>query len=92
MDDGTLFGPTYAALLKGAPHPNAAKLLLEWELSPAGQKAIAANNTYSAVKGAPAPQGFPKKDDIKSMNIIPLSDVITTDAAQIAADKKSFGK
>ena len=92
MDDGTLFGPTYAALLKGAPHPNAAKLLLEWELSPAGQKAIAANNTYSAVKGAPAPQGYPQREAIKTMKIIPLAEVITTDAAQVAADKKSFGK
>lgn len=92
MDDGTLFGPTYAALLKGAPHPNAAKLLLEWELSPAGQKAIAANHTYSAVKGAPAPNGYPTREKIDTLKIIPLSEVIQADAAQVAADKKSFGR
>jgi iron(III) transport system substrate-binding protein len=92
MDDGSYFAPTYAALLKNAPHPNAAKLLLTWELSKAGQQALANNFQYSAVKGSPAPDGFPAREKIDLLKVIPLDQNEALDKAQLAQNKMFFTK
>ena len=42
------------SLLKGAPHPNAGKLLIEFLLSEDGQKVLAASNYLPAMPSAPA--------------------------------------
>jgi iron(III) transport system substrate-binding protein len=47
--EGIVFSPTPQALLKNAPHPNAAKLWIEWTLSKPGQTAIA-DNGYGPVR------------------------------------------
>lgn len=54
------------AVAKNAPHPNAARLLMNWYLSPAGQKAIAnVRGGYSARDDLPEPEGKPAKSTVK---------------------------
>ena len=50
---------TGVALLKGAPHPHAARLATSWLFTPQAQKIIADLNFYGTMPGAPLPPGFP---------------------------------
>jgi iron(III) transport system substrate-binding protein len=56
--EGIVFSPTPQALLRNAPHPNAAKLWIEWSLSKQGQQALA-DNGYGPVR-ADVPVKFPE--------------------------------
>jgi iron(III) transport system substrate-binding protein len=56
--EGIVFSPTPQALLKNAPHPNAAKLWIEWSLSKQGQLALT-DNGYGPVR-ADVPVKFPE--------------------------------
>lgn len=53
----------------GGPHPNAGKLFLDFTMSPAGAAILAAHGTYPQRNGAPVPDGFPPKADLK---LIPI--------------------
>ena len=46
-----------AGIAKGAAHPNAAKLFLDWALSPEGQALMVELGSFSALARAPMPQG-----------------------------------
>jgi iron(III) transport system substrate-binding protein len=46
-----------AGVAKGASHPNAAKLFLDWALSPEGQALMVELGSFSALARAPMPQG-----------------------------------
>lgn len=50
---------TGVALLKGAPHPYAARLAKSWLFTPQAQKILADLNFYGTMPDAPLPQGFP---------------------------------
>jgi len=91
MTDGNYLAPTYAGVLKGAPHANAAKLLITWELTPEGVDALAANNTYSPVKGAKPPPGLPPLDQLDRFKVIPLDKAQTEIDKQLALNKQFFG-
>lgn len=47
--EGIVFSPTPQALLKNAPHPNAAKLWIDWSLSKQGQQ-VMTENGYGPVR------------------------------------------
>jgi iron(III) transport system substrate-binding protein len=46
-----------AGIAKGAAHPNAAKLFLDWALSPEGQALMVELGSFSALARAPMPEG-----------------------------------
>src|SRR3954463_5613902 len=46
-----------AGVAKGAAHPNAAKLFLDWALSPEGQALMVELGSFSALAQAPMPEG-----------------------------------
>jgi len=60
---GTHFG---VAAIKGAPHPNAAKLWTDFILAE-GQKVVTGRAEYALRNDAPAPQGMPELKTIKIM-------------------------
>jgi iron(III) transport system substrate-binding protein len=55
------------AITATAPHPNAAKLFVEYAVGEEGQKLLAKRNLYAARPGLPPPEGLPKLSDIKFM-------------------------
>jgi len=56
--DGVVVGPTVTGIVDRAPHPEAAKLFVDWLLSPVGQVAyVKANYYYSLRKDVAAPPG-----------------------------------
>lgn len=58
IDDSWLsYGAT--SILKGSPHPKAARLLLGWLLSEEGQRAINKSGYYAIYEDIPAPEGLP---------------------------------
>jgi len=78
--DGVGLTPINQALLKNAPHPNAAKLWLEWSLSEEGQNLLAQQG-YAVVRQgikATEPEAdltgvkfLPRDDDFSKLNLIP---------------------
>ncbi len=50
-----------AGLAKTAPHPNAAKLFLDWSLSREGQALMVELGSFSSLKDAPTPPGVDSK-------------------------------
>ena len=72
---GTHFG---VAILKDAPHPNAAKLWTDFILSD-GQKVVTSRAEYALRDDAPAPKGMPELKDIK---------IMPTDFRKAVADQK----
>ncbi len=72
---GTNFG---VAVLKGAPHPNTARLWADFILSE-GQKVVTSRAEYALRKDAPAPQGMPPLSTIK---------ILPTDFRKALEDQK----
>jgi len=73
-----------AGLIKDAPNPDAAKLLLEWLFSAEGQKAATGPfSAYGTMPGAGKPEGYP---DISDLNLTPIK------PAELAKDLADFRK
>ncbi len=73
-DVAILYGPG-VALIKGAPHPNAARLFKHWLFTPRAQAIIASKEySYGTVPGSPSPKGFPSIDSFKQ-TFIPYTQV-----------------
>ncbi|HTK13371.1 MAG TPA: ABC transporter substrate-binding protein [Xanthobacteraceae bacterium] len=67
--DGTFIIPSPTAVIKGSPHPNAAKLLAEFMISPEAQKLFPVDGGYAARTDVDPPKGNPKLADVKSIPI-----------------------
>lgn len=64
-----LYGPG-VALLKHAPHPNAARLFKNWLFSEQAQAIIARREyAYGTLPGAPVPEGYPPIDSFEQIHI-----------------------
>lgn len=63
--EGSIVSLSAIGMLKGAAHPNAAKLLIEYVLSDEGQRVYAKNFAYPVRKGVPAGEGMAPIDGIK---------------------------
>jgi len=50
-----------AGMAKGCAHPNAARLFLDWSLSPEGQALMVDLGSFSALKNGPTPKGVDPK-------------------------------
>jgi iron(III) transport system substrate-binding protein len=85
--DGTFIIPSPTAIIKGGPHPEAAKLFANFMVSEAAQKLFPANGGYAARTDIDPPAGNPRLADVKPMPI---------DYAQIEKDsagvKKKFNE
>ena len=85
--DGVFIIPSPTAVVKGSPHPNAAKLFAEFMISDTVQNLFPADGGYSVRTDIRAPQGSP---DLKSLKIIAVDDdYVEKEAARI---KKQFNE
>lgn len=67
------------AIMKSAPHPNAAKLFLDWALSKEGQtKMVELVGAYSGRSDVPSPKGNPLLTEFKPLYIEDWEDYIAT--------------
>ncbi|HUE75664.1 MAG TPA: hypothetical protein VMP10_02460, partial [Chloroflexota bacterium] len=57
--EGVPTDPGVVALMKGAQHPNAAKMLLDWWISEPGQKLMVQGGKYSSHPNLDPPKGMP---------------------------------
>ena len=76
--------PFTAAIFKGAPHPNAAKLFLSWYLSKEQQAKI---GTWSVRSDVPPPYGW---KPVLSMKVVNDYREFLSDPARLAALRKRF--
>ncbi len=63
--DGTFAVPGPSSVVRGSPHPNAAKLFAEFLIDDEAQKEIVADGVFSPRTDLPAPAGSPRLVDIK---------------------------
>jgi iron(III) transport system substrate-binding protein len=77
--DGVFLIAAPTSVVKGAPHPNAAKLFVEFLIGDAAQKMLPADGGYSARLDIPPPQGAP---DLKSLKILKVDDSYIEKEAQ----------
>ncbi len=68
--DGLVLCVTPSAIPARAPHPNAAKLFMEWLLSPAYAQMITRDGSEPILEGVAPHPGMPKLADVK---VIPLT-------------------
>jgi iron(III) transport system substrate-binding protein len=69
--DGVFVIPSPTSVVKGSPHPNAAKLFAEFMVGDDAQKIFPADGGYSVRLDIAAPQGSP---DLKSLKILGVDD------------------
>src|SRR5258705_11523136 len=69
--DGVFVIPSPTSVVKGSPHPNAAKLFAEFMVGDDAQKVFPADGGYSVRIDIAAPQGSP---DLKSLKILGVDD------------------
>ena len=72
------------AIFAGAPHPNAAKLFLDWYLAPDQQRR---NGAFSARSDVPPPQGF---RPLSAYNLDRSFRALHSDPVKLAALKRRF--
>lgn len=68
-EDGMLMLPAPSAVVAGAPNPSAGKLLANFLLTDEVQHVMVEDGNYAAIKQLPAPEGQPKAEDIKKMEV-----------------------
>jgi iron(III) transport system substrate-binding protein len=80
------------AVMKTAPHPNAARLFVDWALSREGQKVVVEGiGDYSGRPDAPTPAGNPPYSEINSIPPDSFRSLINTKKEFIEAWKKITG-
>jgi iron(III) transport system substrate-binding protein len=67
--DGTFAVPGPSSVVKGSPHPNAAKALAEFLISDEAQTEIVADGVFSPRTDLPAPAGSPRLSEIKLLDV-----------------------
>lgn len=67
--DGTYIIPSPTSVVKGSPHPNAARLLAQFMISDKVQKLFPADGAYSARIDLPPPAGAPAIKNIKEIKV-----------------------
>jgi iron(III) transport system substrate-binding protein len=67
--EGVLAVPSPTAVVKGSPHPNAAKVFAAWMIGDSAQALFPEVNTYATRIDMPPPAGSPKLADLKLLAI-----------------------
>ena len=80
---GAIQVPSPTAIVKGSPHPNAAKLFAQFNLRPELQRKFTAEGHHSPRVDVPPPSGLPRLDEI---SLYPIDyDYIEANTRQIKA-------
>jgi iron(III) transport system substrate-binding protein len=67
--EGVFLIPSPTAVVKGSPHPNAAKLFADFVLSEEAQKLLTQDGGYAARMDIPPPSGSPELGSIKALRV-----------------------
>lgn len=92
VEGGNQVSPHYLGLVDGAPHPDAAKLLMTWLFTPEGQKAVADAGYAPTMPNAPNVNGLPPLSTMDQLKPFAIADVNAAQAAYLAKSKQIFGK
>ena len=68
-EDGVFVIPAPTGVVRGAPHPNAARLLAEFMLSDEAQALFPQEGFYAARSDLPPPQGNPRLDQLRLISV-----------------------
>jgi iron(III) transport system substrate-binding protein len=80
------------ALIKGAKSELAARLYMNWLLTPRGGEAVAKNiSAYSSLPGTPAPPGLPALKSIGALPPIPATKLKAAQDQALAVARQAFG-
>jgi iron(III) transport system substrate-binding protein len=80
------------ALIKGAKSGLAARLYMNWLLTPRGGAAVAKNvSAYSSLPGTPAPPGLPALKSIGALPPIPATKLKAAQDQALAVARQAFG-
>jgi iron(III) transport system substrate-binding protein len=75
--EGVPMGTQPAAVMEDAPHPNAARLFIDWLLSAEGQNAmVEATGDYSARSDVASPPGNPKFDEFEAIAVDSIDNMV----------------
>jgi iron(III) transport system substrate-binding protein len=75
VEGGNHLSPHFLGLLRNAPSPDAAKLVMTWMFTDEAQQAIADVGYYPTMPGVPGPQGNPPVDELDLLDPIALPEV-----------------
>ena len=78
--EGSPTVPVGLAVMAAAPHPNAARLLTHFVLSPAGQQILADYGGRSFLPGIAVPAGLAPNDQVKFLHADPAAVALETEA------------
>ena len=67
--DGTFAVPGPSSVVKGSPHPNAAKVFAAFLIGDTAQRQVIADGAFSPRTDLPAPSGSPRLMDTKLINV-----------------------
>lgn len=67
--DGTFAVPGPSSVVKGAPHPNAAKMFAAFLIGDTAQRQVIADGAFSPRTDLPAPAGSPRLMDIRLISV-----------------------
>lgn len=90
-EGGVHISPHYLGLMKGAPNPDAGKLLMTWLFSPEGQQAAAEIGYYPLMPGAAGPPGYPSAEELDLFEPFPLENVNQIARDNLATVQAAFG-
>jgi len=82
--DPPIVSRQYAAIYAKSPHPNAAKLLVEWMVSPAGQTVL------DSVRRTPSRKGFPSRKASLELYWPPGTPIIAGELTEFLVDPKKW--
>ncbi|NUR89630.1 MAG: extracellular solute-binding protein [Nonomuraea sp.] len=74
LDGPTPMTTTYYGILKGAPHPNAARLLETWMFTPEAMALVPSAGLWGTLKGSPGMTGYPGIDQIQVVKKPPFAE------------------
>ncbi|GIG89303.1 ABC transporter substrate-binding protein [Plantactinospora endophytica] len=92
VDGGNQVSPHYLGLVDGAPHPDAAKLLMTWLFTPEGQQAVADAGYAPTMPNAPNVAGLPPLSTMDQLKPFAIAEVNAAQAAYLAKSKQIFGR
>jgi iron(III) transport system substrate-binding protein len=90
-EGGAHLSPNYLALVRGAPNPDAARLLMAWLFTPEAQAATADVGWYPLMPGAAGPEGFPAAAELDLLRPFPLDQVGQIAQENLAVIQESLG-
>ncbi len=79
-----------AGVVADGPHPNAAKLLLSWLLTPAATDVFVEIGQYSVMPGSAAPEGLPPLEDIHQLEPAPWDQIQEVNDRALEITKRIF--